>query len=124
MWTITTYRKSGRLFILRVMGVLGTVNRAGRAAAVRTYNLNFPSLAPGTSNASFGSVSSPATGLVTNGSRSNNVGVAVPQANVQNVPGQRQAGTGVGTGIGAATQRWSSASRYLARIARRQPRPS
>jgi len=32
------------------------------------------------------------------------VGVAVPQANVQNVPGQRQAGTGVGTGIGAATQ--------------------
>jgi len=74
------------------------------AIPVRTYNLNFPSLAPGTSNASFGSVSSPTTGLVTNGNRSSNVGVAVPQANVQNAPGQRQAGTGLGTGIGAATQ--------------------
>ena len=74
------------------------------AIPVRTYNLNFPSLAPGTSNASFGSVSSPATGLVANGNRSNNVGAAVPPANVQNVPGQRQAGIGVGTGIGAATQ--------------------
>ena len=73
------------------------------AIPVRTYNLNFPSLAPGTSNASFGSVSSPATGLAANGNRSNSVGSAVPQANVQNVPGQRQAGIGVGTGIGAAT---------------------
>lgn len=74
------------------------------AIPVRTYNLNFPSLAPGTSNASFSSASSAATGFAANGNRSNNVGAAIPQANVQNVPGQRQAGIGVGTGTGAATQ--------------------
>jgi hypothetical protein len=73
------------------------------AIPVRTYNLNFPSLAPGTSNASFGSASSPATAVVTNGNRLNSVGAAIPQANGQNVPGQRQAGVGVGTGIGVAT---------------------
>lgn len=63
------------------------------AIPVRTYNLNFPSLAPGTSNAAFASGPSPASGFVGGG---NGTGTAVPQGNAQNaqrgvgVPAQQQ----------------------------------
>jgi hypothetical protein len=49
------------------------------AIPVRTYNLNFPSLAAGTSTASFGSSGAPATGFVGNGNGGNSVGAVAPQ---------------------------------------------
>jgi hypothetical protein len=58
------------------------------AIPVRTYNLNFPSLAAGTSTASFGSSGAPATGFVGNGNRGNSVGVVGTQGNAQNLPGK------------------------------------
>src|SRR5215472_9102144 len=61
------------------------------AIPVRTYNLNFPTLAPGSSAASFGSGTSPATGVAVNGNRSGNVGTT--PGTLQNVPGQRHVGT-------------------------------
>jgi hypothetical protein len=60
------------------------------AIPVRTYNLNFPSLAPGTSNAAFGS-NAVATGKA--GAVGNPVGAAaVPQRNNQVVRGQQAVG--------------------------------
>ena len=69
------------------------------AIPVRTYNLNFPSLVPGTSSASFSSGPSPATGGAANGTRPNNAATAAPQRGVQTLPGQQQVtpGTGVAT---------------------------
>ena len=55
------------------------------AIPVRTYNLNFPSLVPGTSNAAFASGPSPAS-------------TAMPQGNAQNVSGR-------GVGVPAQQQR-------------------
>jgi hypothetical protein len=66
------------------------------AIPVRTYNLNFPSLVPGTSNAAFASGPSPASGFVGGG---NGTSTAVPQGNAQNVSGQR------GVGVPAQQQR-------------------
>ena len=66
------------------------------AIPVRTYNLNFPSLVPGTSNAAFASRPSPASGFVGGG---NGTSTAVPQGNAQNVSGQR------GVGVPAQQQR-------------------
>src|SRR5712671_2088981 len=66
------------------------------AIPVRTYNLNFPSLVPGTSNAAFASGPSPANGFVADG---NGTRTAVPQGNAQNVSGQR------GVGVPAQQQR-------------------
>jgi len=66
------------------------------AIPVRTYNLNFPSLVPGTSNAAFASVPSPASGFVGGG---NGTSTALPQGNAQNVSGQR------GVGVPAQQQR-------------------
>jgi hypothetical protein len=62
------------------------------ALAVRTYNLNFPSLVPGTSNAAFSSGSAPANGFVGNNGGSTNAVPAVPQGSAQNVAGQGQNG--------------------------------
>jgi hypothetical protein len=60
------------------------------AIPVRTYNLNFPSLAPGTSNAAFGS-NAVATGKA--GTAGNATGAAaVPQRNNQVVRGQQNVG--------------------------------
>jgi hypothetical protein len=60
------------------------------AIPVRTYNLNFPSLAPGTSNAAFGS-NAVATGKA--GAVGNPVGAAAaPQRNNQVVRGQQAVG--------------------------------
>jgi len=61
------------------------------AIPVRTYNLNFPSLAPGVSNAAFTSGGSPAGGVVAGG-RATSAGAAsaaarVPQGNVAAQPG-------------------------------------
>ena len=81
------------------------------AIPVRTYNLNFPSLAPGTSSASFGSSPSPATGVGANGMRPNNAATAVPQRGVQTLPGQRQAAPGTGV---AAQQRMVNGNRATA----------
>lgn len=54
------------------------------AIPVRTYNLNFPSLVPGTSNASaFASGSSPVNGFVGAGRGANSVGNTVPQGGTQ-----------------------------------------
>lgn len=60
------------------------------AIPVRTYNLNFPSLAPGTSNAAFGSnaVATGKTGAVGNATGA----AAVPQRNNQVVRGQQAVG--------------------------------
>src|SRR3984893_15575615 len=66
------------------------------AIPVRTYNLNFPSLVPGTSNAAFASGPSPASGFVGGG---NGTSTAVPQGNAQNASGQR------GVGVPAQQQR-------------------
>ena len=66
------------------------------AIPVRTYNLNFPSLVPGTSNAAFASGPSPASGFVGGG---NGTSTAVPQGNAQNVSGQQ------GVGVPAQQQR-------------------
>ncbi len=66
------------------------------AIPVRTYNLNFPSLVPGTSNAAFASGPSPASGFVGGG---NGTSTAVPQGNAQNISGQR------GVGVPAQQQR-------------------
>jgi hypothetical protein len=62
------------------------------ALAVRTYNLNFPSLAPGTSNAAFGSGASPASGFTGNGGSTNNVVTSVPSGTTQNGVGHSQSG--------------------------------
>jgi len=61
------------------------------AIPVRTYNLNFPSLAPGVSNAAFTSGGSPAGGVVAGG-RATSAGAAsaaarVPQGSVEAQPG-------------------------------------
>jgi hypothetical protein len=62
------------------------------AIPVRTYNLNFPSLAPGTSNAAFGSGNAVAAGKgAAVGNATGSVG-AVAQHNGQVVPGQRNVG--------------------------------
>ena len=66
------------------------------AIPVRTYNLNFPSLVPGTSNAAFASGPSPASGFVGGG---NGTSTAVPQGNAQKLSGQR------GVGVPAQQQR-------------------
>jgi hypothetical protein len=55
------------------------------AIPVRTYNLNFPTLAPGSTSAAFSSGSSPMNGVAT---RNGNVSGATPQTNVQRVSGQ------------------------------------
>ena len=65
------------------------------AIPVRTYNLNFPSLAPGTSNAAFASGPSPASGFAGGGKGAS---TAAPQGNAQNVSGQQ------GVGVSAAQQ--------------------
>jgi hypothetical protein len=58
------------------------------AIPVRTYNLNFPNLAPGVSNAAFPSGASPAGGIVAGG-KANSVGAArAAQPNVQNFAAQ------------------------------------
>ena len=62
------------------------------AIPVRTYNLNFPTLAPGSSNAPFASGASVANGFVGNGNRTN-AGTTVQQGTVQTMPGQRAVGT-------------------------------
>jgi hypothetical protein len=80
------------------------------AIPVRTYNLNFPSLAPGTSSASFGSGTSPASGFVANGKGTNPAGGVVQPGAVPTQPGQARAGTTVGKSavvggaVGAASQ--------------------
>jgi hypothetical protein len=78
------------------------------AIPVRTYNLNFPSLAPGTSSASFGSGTSPASGFAAKGNGTNTAGGVLPQGAVQTQPGQIGAATSksavVGGGVGAAAQ--------------------
>ena len=66
------------------------------AIPVRTYNLNFPSLVPGTSNAAFASGPSQGSGFVGGG---NGTSTAMPQGNVQSVSGQR------GVGVPAQQQR-------------------
>jgi len=64
------------------------------AIAVRTYNLNFPNLAPGTSNAAFNS--SPSKGAVAGGATATApatgaaTGTRPAQSNVQMVSGQQQ----------------------------------
>lgn len=65
------------------------------AIPVRTYNLNFPTLAPGSSAAPFASGSSVANGMVGNGNRGSYTGATVQQGAAQAVPGQR--GVGVAT---------------------------
>lgn len=55
------------------------------AIPVRTYNLNFPTLAPGSTSAAFSSGSSPVNGVAT---RNGYVSGATPQTNVQRVSGQ------------------------------------
>jgi len=64
------------------------------AIPVRTYNLNFPSLAPSSvasSTATFPSGSSPAKGFVAGGAGAGTVGTAAaPQGNTQGAPGQRR----------------------------------
>lgn len=57
------------------------------AIAVRTYNLNFPNLAPGTSSASFSS--RPTNGVVA-GSAGTSSGTRLPQSSGQAVTGQQQ----------------------------------
>jgi len=64
------------------------------AIPVRTYNLNFPSIAPSSvssSTAAFPSGSSPAKGFAGGGTgtRTSYVGTAGPQSNTQGAPGQR-----------------------------------
>ena len=61
------------------------------AIPVRTYNLNFPSLAPGTSNAAFASNAAPAGKAAAVGNATGSAG-AVPQRNGQVVQGQRNVG--------------------------------
>jgi|SRR5579871_685297 len=52
------------------------------AIPVRTYNLNFPTLAPGTSNAPFASGSSSANSFAANGNRTNSVSTVTSQGSV------------------------------------------
>jgi hypothetical protein len=73
------------------------------AIPVRMYNLNFPSLFPGTSNASFGTGAAPASGFVGNANRPNSAG-AVTQQGVPNVAGQSQVGTQQPRQVGVAGQ--------------------
>jgi hypothetical protein len=61
------------------------------AIPVRTYNLNFPSLAPGTSNAAFAS-NAAATGKTGAVGTATGSAAAVPQRNNQVVQGQRNVG--------------------------------
>jgi len=74
------------------------------AIPVRTYNLNFPALAPGTSNASFApGTAAPANGVVGTGARTTYTGATVP-AGTTVAPGATGiAPAGKGQAIGSAT---------------------
>jgi len=78
------------------------------AIPVRTYNLNFPSLQPGTSNASFtpgqGPAPAPVNGVVSTGARTTYTGATVPAGTTVAPAGVAPVGKSQAIGSAAAPQ--------------------
>ena len=72
------------------------------AIPVRSYNLNFPSLAPGTNNASFTPGAAPAPGVVGTGARTTYTGATVPAGTTAAPAATGMAAGGKGQAIGTA----------------------
>jgi hypothetical protein len=85
------------------------------AIPVRMYNPNFPALSPGTSKASFGSGSSPATGVAANGNRSTMAPSRFPREvrpKRSAFSGQRPVANTAGTVVGVpAHDQWEAGHR-------------